>query len=118
MKSLNKVNLIGNAGSEPEIKTLANDIKVAKLSLATSETYKDQQGQSHTETEWHTIILWRNMAEIAQKYIKKGSHIYLEGKLKTRSYADEQGKKRYVTEIIAENIILLDKKAPTDKNEP
>jgi single-strand DNA-binding protein len=117
MKSLNKVTLIGNVGSEPELKKLANDIKVAKLSLATSETYKDSQGQSHTETEWHTIILWRNMAEIAQKYIKKGSLLYIEGKLKTRNYTNEQGSKRYVTEIIVEEIILLDKKAPENKDE-
>ncbi len=110
MKGLNKVTLIGNVGNEPEIKTLANDIKVAKFSLATTESYKDPQGQTHAETEWHSVVLWRNLADLTEKYIHKGSLLYVEGKLKTRSYEDEQGKKRYVTEIIAEQILFLDKK--------
>lgn len=110
MKGLNKVTLIGHAGDAPEVKLLSNQLKVAKLMLATNDSYKDEQGQLHTQTDWHTIIFWRSMADIAEKYIKKGSLLYIEGKLKTRSYEDEHGKKRYVTEVIAEELLLLDKK--------
>jgi single-strand DNA-binding protein len=97
MKGLNKVMLVGNVGKDPEVSVLEGNIKVAKFSLATSESYKDQQGQTHTQTEWHSIVLWRALAEVAEKYITKGSLIYLEGKNKTRSYDDKQGSKRYVT---------------------
>ena len=110
MKGLNKVTLIGNVGNAPEIKVLDKDIKVAKLSLATSESYRKENGEMQTETEWHTIILWRKLAEIAEKYVEKGSLLYIEGKLKTRTYEDAQGTKHYVTEIIGEKILLLDKR--------
>lgn len=109
MRGLNKVTLIGNLGKNPEIQALEGGTKVAKLSLATTETYKDSKGQSHTNTEWHTVVLWQNLAELAATYLQKGSLIYVEGKLKTRSYEDKTGEKRYVTEIIAESFIMLDK---------
>ncbi|MDZ4713668.1 MAG: single-stranded DNA-binding protein [bacterium] len=110
MKGLNKIMLIGNLGKDPEVQTLNGSIKVAKFSLATTETYKDDKGQAHALTEWHTIILWRGLADLAEKYLRKGSTVYLEGKNKTRSYDDKQGNKRYVTEIIGDHILILDKK--------
>ena len=110
MKGLNKVMLIGNLGKDPERQTLEGNIKVAKFSLATTESYKDENGQTHSQTEWHNIVLWRGLADLAEKFLHKGNLIHLEGKIKTRSYDDKQGNKKYVTEIIAEQIILLDKK--------
>jgi single-strand DNA-binding protein len=110
MKGLNKVLLLGNLGKDPEVQTLTNSVKVAKLSLATTESYKDDNGQTHTHTEWHTVVLWRGLAELAEKYLHKGSLVHIEGKNRTRAYDDKQGVKRYVTEIIAEELILLDKK--------
>ena len=110
MKGLNKVLLIGNLGKDPEVQTLEGNIKVAKFSLATTESYKDDKGQPHAQTEWHSIVLWRGLAELAEKYLKKGSTIHLEGKNRTRSYEDKQGVKRYVTEVVGEELILLDKK--------
>jgi single-strand DNA-binding protein len=110
MRGLNKVTLIGNLGKDPEVQTLQENIKVAKFSLATSESHKDDKGQAHTSTEWHNIVLWRGLAELTEKYLKKGSLVYIEGKIKTRSYEDKTGAKKYVTEIVAEEIILLDKK--------
>lgn len=110
MKGLNKVMLIGNVGADPVVKTLEGDIKVAKFSIATSESYKDENGKLNTSTEWHSIILWRGLASFAEKYVHKGSMLYVEGKVKTRSYEGENGVKKYVTEIIAENVNLLDKK--------
>jgi single-strand DNA-binding protein len=110
MKGLNKVLLIGNLGKDPEVQTLEGNIKVAKFSLATTESYKDDKGQTHTQTEWHNIVLWRGLADLAEKYLKKGNMIHLEGKNRTRSYEDKQGLKRYVTEVVGEDLILLDKK--------
>lgn len=109
MRGLNKVTLIGNLGKEPEITTLEGNISVAKLSLATTETYKDDKGESHTQTEWHSIVLWRGLAEMAAKYLHKGTLVYIEGKIKTRNYVDKDEKTRYVTEIIADSLIMLDK---------
>ncbi|MFN8437059.1 MAG: single-stranded DNA-binding protein [Cytophagales bacterium] len=109
MKGLNKVTLIGNLGKDPEISTLEGDITLAKFTLATNESYKDQNGNTQTITDWHNIVAWRNMAEKVGKYLHKGSHIYMEGKIKTRSYEDKDGTKRYVTEIIADSFIMLDK---------
>ena len=110
MKGLNKVLLIGNLGKDPEVLTLEGNIKVAKFSLATTESYSDDKGQTHTQTEWHSIVLWRGLAELAEKHLKKGCMIHLEGKNRTRSYEDKQGVKRYVTEVVGEQLILLDKK--------
>ena len=109
MKGLNKVTLIGNLGKDPEVQTLETGIILAKFSLATSESYKDSEGVKQTQTEWHNIIVWRSLAEVAGKYLRKGSTIYLEGKIKTRSYEDKDGNKKYVTEIIADNFIMLGK---------
>ena len=102
--------LIGNLGADPEVQTLEGNVKVAKFSLATTESFKDERGQSHSHTEWHTVVLWRGLADLAEKYMQKGSMIYLEGKNKTRSYEDKQAVKRYVTEVIGDQVILLDKK--------
>ena len=115
MRGLNKVTLIGHLGKDPEVQTLEGGIVVAKFSLATTESYRDKEGNMQSETEWHTVVAWRNLAEVAGKYLRKGSHIYLEGKIKTRSYEDKDGNKKYVTEIIADSFIMLDK--PTDKAE-
>lgn len=111
MRGLNKVTLIGNLGSNPEIKVLDGNIKVAKFSLATTESYQDKDGNMQSETEWHNVVAWRTLADLTDKYLLKGSRIYLEGKLKTRSYEDKDDRKKYVTEIIAESFIMLDKGA-------
>ena len=110
MRGLNKVTLIGNLGKDPEIQVLDGNVPVARFSLATSETYRDKSGNSHTSTDWHTVVLWRGLAELAQAYLHKGSLIYLEGKLKTRHYDDAAGVRHYVTEIIGEHLLMLDKK--------
>jgi len=109
MKGLNKVTLIGNLGKDPETQVLEGGVYLAKFTLATSESYKDDKGNLHTDTEWHHVVVWRSLAEVVDKYLKKGSAIYLEGKIKTRNYEDKEGTKKYVTEIIAENLIMLDK---------
>lgn len=109
MRGLNKVTLIGNLGKDPEVQVLNGSIFVAKFTLATTETYKDSDGQKHSTTEWHNVVVWRNLADLAANYLKKGHTIYLEGKIKTRSYEDKTGEKRYVTEIIGDNLIMLEK---------
>jgi single-strand DNA-binding protein len=110
MKGLNKVQLIGNLGNDPDFQVLEGNISVAKFSLATTETFKDKNGTNQTSTDWHSIVLWRGLADLAKNYLSKGSLVYVEGKLKTRSFDDKEGNRKYVTEIIAENILLLDKK--------
>ena len=110
MKGLNKVMLIGNLGKDPEVQTLEGNVKVAKFSLATTESYRDDKGQTHSNTEWHSIVVWRGLADLAEKYMRKGSTVYIEGKNRTRSYDDKQGTKRYVTEVVGDQIVLLDKK--------
>jgi single-strand DNA-binding protein len=109
MKSLNKVFLIGNVGNSPEIKMLNNDIKVARFSLATSETHKNKEGVKNTETQWHQILAWNSLAGIVEKYINKGDMLHITGKVQYRQYLDEESQTHYVTEIIAEEIIMLDK---------
>ncbi len=116
MRGLNKVTLIGNIGGEVDFQTLNEGVNVAKFSLATTEVYKDKNGQTQTETEWHTVVLWRGLAELAKNYFHKGSLLFVEGKIKSRSYEDKENVKRYVTEIVADNIIMLDKKPVEDKN--
>lgn len=110
MRGLNKVTLIGNLGKDPEVRKLEGNVSVAKFTLATSESYKDENGQTHTHTEWHNVVLWRGLADLSEKYLKKGSTVCIEGKLRTRSYEDKAGDKKYVTEIICDNVIMLDKK--------
>ncbi len=110
-KSLNKVLLIGNLGKDPELSYTASGVAIAKFSVATSERWKDQDGNNQERTEWHNIIAWRKLAEICGQYLKKGSKIYLEGRLQTRSWDDKNtGVKRYTTEIIADNMIMRDSK--------
>jgi single-strand DNA-binding protein len=109
MRGLNKVQLIGNLGSDPELKTLESNITVAKFSLATNESYKDKAGKTITDTEWHAIVMWQGLAETAGKYLKKGSLVFIEGKIKTRHYDDKEGNKKYVTEIVADSFLMLDK---------
>lgn len=110
MRGLNRVTLIGNAGNDPEFKTLQDGPPVAKLALATTETFRLKTGETQSRTDWHTIILWRGLAGLAKEYVRKGSLLYVEGKLRNRQYDDKDGVKKYVTEIVAEQIILLDKK--------
>ena len=110
-KSLNKVLLIGNLGKDPELSYTASGIAVAKFSIATNERWKDQDGNVQERVEWHNIIVWRKLAEICGQYLKKGSKVYLEGKLQTRSWDDKNtGVKRYTTEVIADDLIMLDSK--------
>jgi single-strand DNA-binding protein len=109
MQGLNKVTLIGNLGKDPEINIIDGSTKVAKFSVATTETYKDPSGEKQKLTEWHSVVLWRGLADLAEKYLHKGSTVYVEGKLRTRSYDDKDGRKVYVTEIQGEQIIMLDK---------
>lgn len=111
MASLNKVILIGNVGKDPEIKQLENGYKIAKISLATHETYRGKDGVRGKQTEWHNVIVLRDgLAEIAKKYITKGKQLYVEGRIKTRNWTDKEGIKRNLTEIVAENFIILGKR--------
>ena len=106
--SVNKVILVGNLGKDPEIRHLENGAAVANFSIATSENYKDRKtGEKVSQTEWHNIVAWRGLAEIAEKYLKKGHKVYIEGKLKTRTWQDQDGNNRYSTEIITDNLTML-----------
>jgi single-strand DNA-binding protein len=110
----NKVVLIGNLGKDPEVRHLESGSSVARLTLATNENYKDKDGNWQNMTEWHNIVAWRQLAETAERTMKKGSTIFVEGKLKTRSYKDQNGVDRYVTEIEATTLKSLDKKERND----
>ena len=110
MRGVNRVMLIGNLGKDPDMQFLEGNIAVAKFSLATTETYKDRSGKLISQTEWHTVVLWRGLAELAQKYLHKGSLVYIEGRLKTRSWEDKEGNKKFATEIVGDNLIMLDKR--------
>lgn len=117
MKGINKVILIGNTGKDTEYKTLQDNIPVAKLTIATTETFRLKNGETQNRTDWHTIILWRSLATFAQQYIKKGALLYVEGKLRNREYEDKDGQKKYITEVVADQVVLLDKKEKTpEKN--
>jgi single-strand DNA-binding protein len=113
--AVNKVLLIGNVGKDPDVRYINSDTRVANFTLATTERgYTTRAGVVVPEkTEWHNIVLWRGLAEIAEKYVKKGSKIFIEGKITSRSYEDKTGVKRYITEILGENIELLDRKGST-----
>lgn len=108
--SYNKVLLIGNVGKDPDVRHLESGAVVAQFTLATSERYKDKSGAIQELTEWHNIVCWRQLAEIAEKYISKGTQIFVEGKIRTRNWTDQSGAKRYTTEIYADNIRLLGRK--------
>ncbi|MCO6498193.1 MAG: single-stranded DNA-binding protein [Chitinophagaceae bacterium] len=112
MRGINKVTLLGNAGKDPEFKTLSDGTPVARFSLATTSHFTSKTGESGSKTEWHTIIAWRNLAEMVNKYVKKGSRLYIEGAISYRQYEDKEGRKVSVTEITAENLLFLDKKNP------
>jgi len=111
MAGINKVILVGHLGKDPEIRYTPNEIAVCSISIATSESYKDKSsGERKTITEWHNIVLWRGLAETSEKYLRKGSQVYIEGKLKTRKWVDKEGITRYSTEIVADVMQMLDRK--------
>ena len=106
MAGVNKVILVGNLGKDPEVMTFDNGVKKVSFSLATSESYKNKEGQRVDTTEWHNVVLWRGLADVAERFLKKGNQVYIEGKIKTRSY-EQDGQKRYITEIVADNMTML-----------
>lgn len=110
MRGVNRVMLIGNLGKDPDIQFLEGNIAVAKFPLATTETFKDRTGKLVSQTEWHTVVLWRGLAELAQKYLHKGSLVYIEGRLRTRSWEDKEGNRKFATEVVGDNLIMLDKR--------
>jgi len=114
MAGVNKVILIGNLGKDPEVRYLDSGVAVANFSLATTESYKNKEGERVSQTEWHDVVLWRGLAEVAEKYLKKGSSVYVEGKIKTRKWEDKEGNTRYKTEIMADNMTMLGGKPSTD----
>lgn len=107
MASVNKVILIGNLGKDPEVRHLEGGVAVARFPIATSETFKDKNGDRQERTEWHNIVVWRGLAEVAEKYLKKGQSVFIEGKIRTNSYQDKEGQQRYSTEIVADNMTML-----------
>lgn len=108
MTGVNKVILIGNLGKDPEVRHLESGVMVANFPLATTESYRDRNtGEKRQVTEWHNVVLWRGLAEISEKYLKKGNQVYIEGKLRTRSWQDQEGNTRYTTEVIADNMTML-----------
>ena len=107
MSGVNKVILIGNLGKDPEVRYLDNGVAVANLSLATTENYKNKEGERVSQTEWHDIVLWRGLAEVAEKYLKKGSSVYVEGKLRTNKWVDKEENTRYKTEVLVDKLTML-----------
>ncbi|RYY13584.1 MAG: single-stranded DNA-binding protein [Chitinophagaceae bacterium] len=118
MRGVNRVMLIGNLGKDPDVQVLEGNIAVAKFPLATTETFKDRAGKLISQTEWHTVVLWRGLAELAQKYLHKGSLVYIEGRLRTRSWEDKEGAKKFSTEVVGDNLIMLDKRTDGHHNGP
>lgn len=110
MSGINKVILVGHLGKDPEVRHLDNNVTVASFPLATSETY-NKDGKRIEQTEWHNIVMWRGLAEIAEKFLHKGKLVYIEGKIRTRSYEDKENVKRYTTEIVADNFTMLGRKS-------
>ena len=115
--SLNKVILIGNLGADPEIREMPDGTKMAKFSIATTEKYKNREGDLISNTEWHTIVLWRRTAEIAEKFLKKGDSVCIEGKLKTRSWEDDNGVKKYATDIQGDSMTMLGSKRDSNNSQ-
>lgn len=111
MRGVNHVFLIGNLGKEPEIQYIEGNIPVTKFPLATTESFKDKKGNIIPQTEWHNIVLWRGLAELAAKYLHKGSLVHIEGTLRTRSWEDKDKNRRFMTEIVATNMVMLDKRS-------
>ncbi len=118
--SLNKVMLIGNVGRDPEVRYLDgnNGAKMASFTLATTERYRDRNGEVRENTEWHNIVAWRNTADVVERFVKKGTQVFIEGRIRTRSWDDQTGNKRYTTEIIADNLQLLGKKTDNPGAQP
>jgi single-strand DNA-binding protein len=108
--SVNKVILVGNVGKDPVVRYFDKGVAKTTFPLATSETYTNQQGETITSTEWHNIVLWRALAEVAEKTVKKGTQVYVVGKIKTRSYVDKDGSNKYITEILADTLMVIEKK--------
>lgn len=108
--SVNKVILVGNVGKDPETRYLDESTAITKFPMATSETYKNKSGERVSNTEWHNVVLWRGLAQVAEKYVKKGTQIYIEGRIKTRSYDDADGNRKYITEIVGDQMQLLSRK--------
>ncbi|MEJ7778079.1 MAG: single-stranded DNA-binding protein [Daejeonella sp.] len=113
MSGINKVILVGHLGKDPEVRHLEGNVTVASFPLATSETY-NKDGRKIEQTEWHNIVMWRGLADVAAKYLQKGKLVYIEGKLRTRSFEDKEGHKKYTTEIVAENFTMLGRKSDFD----
>ena len=116
MRGVNRVMLIGNLGKDPDVQVLEGNIAVAKFPLATTETFKDRSGKLVSQTEWHTVVLWRGLAELAQKYLHKGSLVYIEGRLRTRSWDDKEGHRKFATEVVGDNLIMLDKRTDSSSS--
>ena len=115
--SMNKVILIGNLGADPEVREMNDGTKMAKFSIATSEKYTNRDGQLISNTDWHNIVLWRRTAEVAEKYLKKGDSVCIEGKLKTRSWEDENGVKKYATDIQGDSMTMLGSKRDSNSSQ-
>jgi single-strand DNA-binding protein len=111
-RTLNKVMLIGNVGKEPELKYTPSGIPVTSFRLATSETWKDREGNIQEHTDWHTIVAWRGLAEVIHKLVKKGSRVYIEGRLQTRQFDDKNGSRKHIVEILADNMLMLEIRKP------
>ncbi|MBQ8838188.1 MAG: single-stranded DNA-binding protein [Bacteroidales bacterium] len=119
--SLNKAMLIGNVGRDPEVRYLdgnSGNAKVATFTLATTERYRDRNGETRENTEWHNIVAWRSTADVVERFVKKGTQLYIEGRIRTRSWDDQSGNKRYTTEIIADNLQLLGRKSDNPGSQP
>ena len=117
---INKVILVGNVGQDPEIRytgDATSGAKVATIRLATSERYKDRNGNLQEHTEWHTVVVWRNAADVVEKYVRKGSQLYIEGRIRTRSWEDQNGNKRYSTEILGDTLQLLGRRPESQNNQ-
>ena len=110
MRGVNRVMLIGNLGKDPDVQHLEGNIAVAKFPLATTETFKDRTGKLVSQTEWHTVVLWRGLADLAEKYLHKSSLVYIEGRLRTRHWDDKDGNRKSATEVVGDNLIMLDKR--------
>ena len=110
MRGVNRVMLIGNLGKDPDVQYLEGNIAVAKFPLATTETFKDRSGKLVSQTEWHTVVLWRGLADLASKYLHKGSLVYIEGRLRTRNWEDKEGHRKFATEVVGDNLIMFDKR--------
>lgn len=116
--SVNKVILVGNVGKDPEVRYLDSGVAVANFPLATSETYTNKNNERVTQTEWHNIVVWRKTAEIVETYVKKGMQLYIEGRIRTRSWEDQDGNKRYTTEVYGDNLQMLGKKGDNENTAP